>query len=276
MRSIKNPITIYLFFLLFTQCNLSPLWADENKSASSQFYFVQISDTHFGEKDHYLRIRKVIDQINQLPMMIEFVVLTGDIVADGIDKPEVLELVFKEMNRLTVSVHYLPGNHDILYNKFVAFNLKKTKNIYRQKFGPLLTIKAYHNINFIFIYTEPLAKDFKLEGYNPLKELQRQLEKLDQKPVIICHHRPSVKDFYLNRFHKSWKKAFRKQWIELLNQHNVKAVIAGHFHRDEFHWLGQIPLFISPPVSGYRGRQSTFRIYEYIKGQVSYRTQYVQ
>jgi len=273
---MKSVITMCIFLFIFMQGSLSTLWGKEQKSDSSQFYFIQISDTHFGERDHYLRIRKVIDEINQLPVKIEFVALTGDIVADRIDKSEVLDHVFKEMNRLTVPIHYLPGNHDILFNKFVAFNLKKTRNIYRQKFGPLLTTQLYHNVNFIFMYTEPLAKDFKLEGYNPLKELQNQLDKLDQKPVILCHHRPSVKDFYLNRFHKSWKKSFRKQWIELLNQHNVKAVIAGHFHRDELHWLGNIPLFISPPVSGYRGRQSTFRIYEYKKGQVSYRTQYVQ
>jgi UDP-2,3-diacylglucosamine pyrophosphatase LpxH len=64
--------------------------------------------------------------------------------------------------------------------------------------------------------------------------------------------------------------------VKLINSYNVKAVIAGHFHRDELHWLENVPLYVSSPVAGYWGRQATFRIYEYSNGKIGYRTQYIE
>ena len=65
-------------------------------------------------------------------------------------------------------------------------------------------------------------------------------------------------------------------WEKLVNTHNVKAVIAGHFHRDEFHWLGHVPLYVSGPVANFWNRNATFRLYEYRNGQIGYRTQYLE
>ena len=36
----------------------------------------------------------------------------------------------------------------------------------------------------------------------------------------------------------------------MVNGHNVKAVIAGHFHRDEHHWIGDVPLYVSDKFKG--------------------------
>jgi UDP-2,3-diacylglucosamine pyrophosphatase LpxH len=57
--------------------------------------------------------------------------------------------------------------------------------------------------------------------------------------------------------------------------YDVKAVITGHFHRDELHWVGGRPVFAAPPVAGYWGRQASFRLYEYRDGRLSYRTIYL-
>jgi hypothetical protein len=105
--------------------------------------------------------------------------------------------------------------------------------------------------------------------------LEARLKQSDGKPVVIFHHGPSVDDFYKNRMHGGWKQAIREQWIALLNRYEVKAVIAGHFHRDEHHWLGDVPLYVSAPVSGFWGRQATYRVYEYKDGKLGYRTQYL-
>ena len=94
-------------------------------------------------------------------------------------------------------------------------------------------------------------------------------------PVIICHHRPSIEDFYMNEMHPGWPVHKKGRWEHLINSHNVKAVLAGHFHKDEQHWLGNVPLYIAPPMSNDFGRQATFRIYEYRNGKLSYRTQYL-
>jgi UDP-2,3-diacylglucosamine pyrophosphatase LpxH len=172
---------------------------------------------------------------------------------------------------LTPPVHYLPGNHDIVVDKHDA-----TMQIYTDNFGELISMHEYHGVVCLFVYTEPLAKSFSVPSYQPLKELETRLKQADGKPVIVFHHSPSVDDFYANKMHEGWQKDVREQWIELLNKYDVKAVIAGHFHRDEHHWLGNVPLYVSSSIANSRGRQTTYRIYEYKDGKIGYRTQYIQ
>ena len=237
----------------------------------TNFYFAQITDTHFGDKDHEQRTRKVVQAINKLPMKIEFVVHTGDITMDKIEDVAVVTDVITLIGTLKAPIHYIPGNHDILRHRH-----NDTMEAYKNHFGELITQLEYHGVVFMFVYTEPLAKAFSVPNYDPLDELETRLKQSDRKPVIVFHHTPSVEDFYMNRMHPGWKKEIREKWIALLNKHNVKAVIAGHFHRDEHHWLGDVPLYVCSPIAGYWGRQSTYRIYEYKNGKIGYRTQYIR
>ena len=130
-------------------------------------------------------------------------------------------------------------------------------------------------IIFLMIYTEPLTRFFPDKDFQPLTELSKALDQSKGKPVIIFHHSPSVGDFYNNTMHYRWQEEIQKKWVSLINSHNVKAVVAGHFHRDEHHWLGNVPLYISSSIAGYWGRQATFRLYEYKNGKLGYRTQYI-
>jgi UDP-2,3-diacylglucosamine pyrophosphatase LpxH len=76
--------------------------------------------------------------------------------------------------------------------------------------------------------------------------------------------------------HEGWKLQMRRQWERLVNSANVKGVIAGHFHRAEQHWVGDVPLYVAPSVAGFWGRQGSYRIYEYRNGRLAYRTQYLE
>jgi len=76
--------------------------------------------------------------------------------------------------------------------------------------------------------------------------------------------------------HDGWPDDVQGKWIELINSFNVIAVIAGHFHRDEHHWLGNVPLYVAAPIAEFFGRQVSYRIYEYKNGRVGYRTVYVE
>lgn len=238
---------------------------------ASHFYFAQVTDTHFGSRDHLVRSRQIVQRINALPMKIACVVHTGDIVADQIEDKKLVTAVRAVMDSLDVPLHYVPGNHDI-----PADRLQATLPVYREAFGNLIESAKYNGVVFLFVYTEPLRKNIVIEGYRPLEALRQHLERAEGNPVIVFHHAPSVKNFYNNTVHSSWQAKIRRQWIALLNAYNVKAVIAGHFHRDEFHWLGKVPLYIAPPVAGFWGRQASYRIYEYRDGRVSYTTQYIE
>ncbi len=267
--------TQYLFcrvvlFTILLCAGVSAQTASDKNAAGNHFYFVQITDTHFGQEDHAKRARQVIQAVNKLPLEIQFVVHTGDITMDKLEDVPTRADALAAFKLLKQPVHYIPGNHDILRQKHAV-----TTQAYRDHFGELVTQKEYEGVVCLFIYTEPLAKDFSVSAYDALDELEKKLESSAGKPVLVFHHTPSVEDFYLNRMHPGWEKGVREQWIALLNRYDVKGVIAGHFHRDEHHWLGNVPLYICPPVAGYWGRQATFRIYEYKDGKIGYRTQYI-
>jgi len=247
--------------------------ADTETLDDAQVRFVQISDTHFGSPAHAERARKAVKAVNAYPMKIAFVAHTGDIVMDRILDERVVDESLEIMGGLKTSVHYVPGNHDI-----VARSQKRAEMIeaFRKRYGPLCRRAEYGGVVFLFLYTEPLAGGFTVPGYDPLGWLERELKASGGKPVIVMHHTPSVPDFYGNKLHRGWPDAVRKRWVALLNTHNVKAVIAGHFHRDEHHWLGRVPLYVCSSIAGYWERQGSYRVYEYREGRLSYRTQYIR
>lgn len=264
-------IIVGLLIALLVGCASVHTALSPNKSSETHFYFVQITDTHLGDLDHLERTKKVVESINNLPMEIKCVVHTGDITMNQIEDKDVLEESLSAFQKLKVPIHYVSGNHDILPEK-----LESTRKTFVDNFGELISTAEYENVIFLFIYTEPLSKSFDVKNYQPLKQLEEYLKQSKGKPVIIFHHAPSVDDFYENTMQKEWPEEISEKWIKLINSYNVKAVVAGHFHRDEFHWLGEVPLYVSAPVAGYRGRQATFRIYEYRDGKLGYRTQYIQ
>ena len=265
----SKPFMALLVGIIFICSTCIVSYAEEKQE--EHFYFVQMTDTHLGDRDHLTRTQKAVECINALPMKIKCVVHTGDITMNKIEDKKVVDSGLSILEKISVPIHYVPGNHDILPRK-----LKSTRKAYMEKFGGMISQAEYDNVLFIFIYTEPLRKSFTIEGYQPLKQLEEYLKRSQGKPVIIFHHAPSVDDFYNNKLHKSWKADIRKKWVKLINAYNVKGVIAGHFHRDEFHWLGDVPLYVSSSIAGYWGRQATFRIYEYNNGKIGYRTQYIK
>jgi len=251
---------------------LSLAWATSGRGAeSSPLYFVQITDSHWGDQDHIERTRKIVEQINHLPLEIRCVIHTGDITMDRVEDEATVSEGLKVLKALKVPIHFVPGNHDILKDKH-----ETTRLAYEKRFGPLLEVHEYGGVAFILVYTEPLAQSFSAKRYNPLIQLEKVFKLNQGKPIIVFHHTPSVENFYKNRMHQGWDDHIRAEWVSLLNAYHVKAVIAGHFHRDEHHWLGDVPLHVCGPVAGYWGRQAAFRIYQYRDGKVSYRTQYVE
>lgn len=252
----------YLMNLLVAIICITSINSYAEGQQDQHFYFVQITDTHFETGDNIARSEKAIGLINDLPMEIQCVVHTGDITTDRLDDEQLLDTALTIMGKIAVPVHYVPGNHDIFPEK-----LELTSKVYQENFGGLISQAEYDNVVFIFVFTEPLRKSFTIKGYQPLKQFEEYLKKSKGKPVIVFHHAPSV---------DSWKKEIRDKWVELINAYNVKAVIAGHTGRDQHHWLKDVPLYVSAPISGWWGRQTTFRIYEYNNGKIGYRTQYIE
>jgi 3',5'-cyclic AMP phosphodiesterase CpdA len=238
-----------------------------NTESGVRFYFVQITDTHFGERDQLERTRRLVDQINRLPYEIACVVHTGDIFADNLRDAGVRAAGLGALRRLKAPLHFLPGNHDILQN-----DPEHTAAAYTRHVGSLMHQAEYHGVVFVLAYTEPLALGFTIKGYEPLRELEAALARAADKPILLFHHRPAVDDYYEFGGSPGWSATARAAFAERLAAYDVKAVVTGHFHRDELHWVDGRPVFAAPPVAGYWGRQACFRLYEYRDGRLGYRT----
>lgn len=93
-------IAAALLTLACVHHSLEPQGPSAEPGAGIGFYFVQITDTHFGDGDHAARTRKLVDQINGLPYDIACVVHTGDIFADNITDAAVREEGLGVLKRL--------------------------------------------------------------------------------------------------------------------------------------------------------------------------------
>lgn len=238
--------------------------------AAEPFYFVQMSDTHWGAKDGVALTRRAVAVINALPVPVECVVHTGDIFADNIRKETVIREGKAALSGLKVPIHFVPGNHDIL-----ASNPRETGAAFEAALGPMASTAEYRGVFFIFLFTEPLRSDYRLPDYDPMRWLTAQLKAAAGRPVLLFYHAPQVADFHHNRFFPGWSDKTRLKWEKILAGGSVQAIITGHFHRDELHWVGDIPMYVGEPVSRFWERQPAIRLYEYRDGRLGYRTLYL-
>jgi 3',5'-cyclic AMP phosphodiesterase CpdA len=260
---MKKYLLVIVCFFVFASCGL----CYERKSSDSNFYFVQITDTHLDNKENSERTRKIIKKINALPFKVEFVVHTGDIFDDNVTDANTLIAAKSLFADIKPPVYYIAGNHDI-YSE-------ETKKSYVKNFGRLNYIKEIHGVVFVFLYTNIKKNDRNVFGREFYQWFEDALKSAQGKPIIVFQHIPAGDDFYTNMFHKPLPAKVEKKWNALINEYKVKAVIAGHFHRDEMDWFGDVPLYVSPPVAKWFGRQATYRIYEYKNGKLKYFTQYL-
>lgn len=275
MRRITLPVWLAAwpaaFLLLLPHAATAQTTNAAGAAADPRFCFVQISDTHIGIAEHDRRLRRVVDMIGRLPMPVECVVHTGDIANDNLDRASAVSNGLAILRGLRVPLHVVAGNHDISARRPEA-----TLNAYRAAFGELCGRAEYRGVVFLFVYTEPAARNSDMPGFDPIDWLRSAIAAEGGRPVIVFHHTPAIEDFYNLKVHSGWPEDAQRRWEAALRSGNVKAVVAGHFHRDELRWMGDIPVFVCAPVAAFYGRQGSFRVYEYVNGRLNYRTVYLE
>ena len=149
--------------------------------------------------------------------------------------------------------------------------------MYTRYIGPLGSVYETNGVVFIAVYTEPLRGAMgNVGGFDPLPWLESQLAKAGDKPVFVLTHTPDGEDFYENEVHPGWPEPNRSAWRRVLAKGNVKAILAGHYHRDELQQDADgIPLHVGNAIANFWGRQGSFRIYTYADGRLSFRTVYL-
>jgi len=203
--------------------------------AEQDFYFVQLSDTHWGYQgpanpDAANTLRKAVATVNALPEPPDFIVFTGDL-THTTDDPVERRRRLAEFKSIAAglevkAVRFIPGEHDAALDRGAAF---------KELFGESFYTFDHRGVHFIAIdnVSDPGAKI----GDEQLAWLRADLAMRDKAaPIVVLTHRP------LFDLAPKWDWATRDgaQAIELLMPFANVTVFYGHIHQEHHHLTGHI------------------------------------
>ena len=206
----------------------------KNNRATSpdDFYFVQLSDTHWGfdgpsvNPDSQGTLKKAVAAVNSLEEQPDFVVFTGDLTHITEDKNRRRERMsqFRDIaGGLKVkTIHFMPGEHDASLDR---------GDSYQEFFGKLNYSFDHKGIHFVAVdnVSDPSA----IVGEAQLKWLQSDLGRLKKDaPIVVLTHRPLF-DLY-----PQWDWATRDgaAVVSALLPYKNVTVFYGHIHQ-EHHFM---------------------------------------
>jgi hypothetical protein len=212
------------------------LRAGQMQQDMSAFYFVQISDTHWGftgpaiNPDSQGTLKKAIAAVNSLEQQPDFVVFTGDL-TQTTDDPAVRRTRMAEfrdiVSQLNVkTVRFMPGEHDASLDRGDA---------YQEFFGDMHYTFDHKGVHFIVLdnVSDPTAS----VGEAQLGWLHTDLKQVSSDArIVVLTHRP------LFDLAPAWDWATRDgdAAIDTLLQHQNVTVLYGHIHQEHHHMTGHI------------------------------------
>jgi hypothetical protein len=203
---------------------------------ASDFYFVQLSDTHWGfdgpavNPDARGTLPKAIAAVNALAVPPDFIVFTGDLTHTTDDPVERRKRLaeFKEIaSRLgNRNVHFMPGEHDASLDEGAAW---------KEFFGETHYTFDHKGVHFIAIdnVSDPAARI----GEAQLQWLKEDLARQPKEArIVVFTHRP------LFDLAPEWDWATRDgaQAVALLMPFPNVTVFYGHIHQENHHMTGHI------------------------------------
>jgi hypothetical protein len=202
---------------------------------ADEFYFLQLSDTHWGfegppNPDAKGTLRKTVASVNRLGDQPDFIVFTGDLTHTTDNPVERRRRMaeFKEIvSELKVrNVRYMPGEHDASLDNGKAF---------KEFFGPTNYTFDHKGVHFIALdnVSDPRA----LIGDEQLAWLAADLKQQRRDaPIVVLTHRP------LFDLMPQWDWATRDgaKAIELLMPYQNVTVFYGHIHQEHHHMTAHI------------------------------------
>ncbi len=206
-----------------------------DKTASANFYFVQLSDIHWGYKgpdnpDAAVTLGKAVATVNALDVQPDFIVFTGDLTHTTDDQAERRRRM-TEFKRIVADlkvkdVRFMPGEHDASLDRGAAFI---------EHFGATHYTFNHRGVHFVVLdnVSDPGAKI----GDEQLTWLAADLAKLDSAaPIVVLTHRP------LFDLAPKWDWATRDgaKALEILMPFQNVTVFYGHIHQEHHHLTGHI------------------------------------
>ena len=204
-------------------------------AGQDDFYFVQLSDTHWGfegppNPDAKGTLKKAVAAVNALERQPDFVMFTGDL-THTTDNPVERRQRMAEFKAIVAdlkvkTVRFMPGEHDASLDNGKAF---------QEFFGATHYTFEHKGVHFIVIdnVSDPRASI----GDEQLAWLAADLKtQRSDAPIVVFTHRPLF-DLY-----PQWDWATRDgaKAVDLLMPYKNVTVFYGHIHQENHHMTGHI------------------------------------
>jgi len=218
-----------------TACAGAPTTRSAGASESEDFYFVQLSDTHWGfegppNPDAQGTLPKAIAAVNALAQPPDFVVFTGDLTHLTLDARLRRERMaqFRDIaSQLRVrDVRFLPGENDASVDRGQA---------YQEFFGPTHYTFDHKGVHFIAL--DNVSDPRGAIGTEQLAWLEADLAKLPRNtPIVVLTHRP----LFDLAPQWGWATVDAPRAVELLSPFPNVTVFYGHIHQEHHQMTGGI------------------------------------
>ena len=218
-------------------------------SFGDDFSFIHITDFHIGDPRGFLEsiretigyksIKRCISEINLIHP--DFVIISGDLVFGQLYPFEYkieYEKCYDMIQLFDVPTFLVPGNHDG-YRRIGEDGLK----IWNEYFGPHYYSFDYGNYHFIGINSFDMPPILRLAisfialnwggslSYEQIDFIVNDLNKTDSNMTFMfLHHNPIWETNHDSLMGLRYKN--REKLLDLIEQHSVNMVLAGHVHND--------------------------------------------
>ncbi len=204
-------------------------------SQDDDFFFVQLSDTHWGFKgppnpEAANTLRQAVQAVNALPRQPDFVVFTGDLTHTTDDVAERHKRM-REFKAIVADLkapaqRYMPGEHDASLDEGKAF---------QENFGATHYSFEHKGIHFAVLdnVSDPQAAigdaqiDWLLADLKPLSA---------EAPIVVFTHRP----LFDLAPQWDWTTKDGSKAIDLLQHWKNVTVFYGHIHQEHHFRTGAI------------------------------------
>ena len=231
--------------------------AASGTAGSKDFYFVQLSDVHWGFKgppnpDAANTLIKAVASVNALDVQPDFIMFTGDL-THTTDDPKERRTRMAEFRDIVAklkvpNVRFMPGEHDASLDFGAA---------YKEFFGATNYSFDHKGVHFVVVdnVSDPGAKI----GDEQMAWLEKDLAtRKKDDPIVVFTHRP------LFDLAPKWDWATRDgaRAVELLVPYKNVTVFYGHIHQEHHHMTGHIAhhaaksLIFALPVAGSQDKRT--------------------
>ena len=212
------------------------VFAIDDKMASDNFFFIQLSDSHWGftgpkaNPDATGTLKKAVAAVNSLELQPDFIMFTGDLTHttdDDKDRRKRLTGFRDIISDLKVkSVRFMPGEHDAALDGGEAF---------KEFFGETHYTFDHKGVHFIVL--DNVSDPGSNIGESQLQWLSDDLKKLGKDSrIVVFTHRPLF-DLYPDW---DWYTRDGAKAIELLMPYSNVTVFYGHIHQEHHHKTAHI------------------------------------